>query len=777
MSASQNTRPKDRGPGGPDQQRTGHGRSDQPPMTVIHAPYNFVPLANWVHIPPWSAAVSQDWPFEDGYSGELHVTLTSHTPLLVGGSQSKGSKEQAGRVEPFRLPDGRFAIPGSSLKGMLRAVIEIAGFGRMRMVDRQRPALRDISKGDTIYTRRVRDKIQAGWLEASEDGGRTIVPCRFVWLEHRELEKTLGRKDALFSRGQSVRDKYETWARECASRNRNVGELRFSPLPDKNGKMLARQLDIGNEVGHPVFTGQVSDSTTKAGKKRDFLFYGDDPSRRISVPDDVWQDFLRVHGNDEKRGADAMSWPGYWKARFHANKRVPVFYVNDGGTLRIGLAYMLKLAGDFSTLDMIAHSSPLHRDAPGAAAGYDLADLLFGAINESGSSDAQADALRGRVSCGMLVCDHDVRVIEQHPTILNGPKPSYFPNYVRQSASEPTKWKVGSPASYAAYIRTNTSSRPTLRGFKRYPVRPPASVAVQELSDDQKKNQNRAVQISLQTLPPQTRFSGRIVFHNLKREELGALLWAVTWGGRAELRHALGMGKPFGFGQANITIDHARSRIVPNDPSRPSSALSNDEVDALLRAFTTHMDETARGEGKLPGWEQSPQMLDLLAMADPRAPARLKNGLELRHMRLDDDEFTRAKQAGLVLADYADATGYKAAIAEEQRARREREQAAAEQAREAELKDLTGNMRTVKAFERSCAERHAAIKGKPDSPNTEFHNKARELVKTALDDAPWLPEERTALAETIEHWLPKIVRVDMKDERKKLRLAQLRGNT
>ncbi|HFD17052.1 MAG TPA: hypothetical protein ENJ38_12220, partial [Rhodospirillales bacterium] len=49
------------------------------------------------------------------------------------------------QVHPFRLPDGRYAIPGSSLKGLIRAVVEIAGFGRMRMVDDIRPGLRDIS--------------------------------------------------------------------------------------------------------------------------------------------------------------------------------------------------------------------------------------------------------------------------------------------------------------------------------------------------------------------------------------------------------------------------------------------------------------------------------------------------------------------------------------------------------------------------------------------------------------------------------------------------------
>lgn len=85
-------------------------------------------------------------------------------------------------------------------------------------------------------------------------------------------------------------------------------------------------------------------------------------------------------------------------------------------------------------------------------------------------------------------------------------------------------------------------------------------------------------------------------------------------------------------------------------------------------------------------------------------------------------------------------------------------------------------MRKIKEFEQSCIAKHAVLKGRLDNPDTEFHDKARGHVKAALGDASWLPEERTALAKAVDEWLPKIVRVDMKDERKKLSLAQLRGN-
>jgi hypothetical protein len=420
---------------------------------MISAPYNFVPLSSQVFLPDWHQQVSHDIPFMDGLSGELHYTLAAETPLLVGGRQTRANNDHPGEVRPFRLPDGNYAIPGSSMKGLLRSVMEIAAFGRMNKVDEVRPGLRDISSARSVY----------------------------------------------------------------------------------------------------------------------------------------------------------------------------------------------------ATRDLICHSSPVHLQEPGSQYGYDLADLLFGAIN----SQNQADALRGRVSCGIARAKGQPGPEPQPPTILNSPKPSYFPNYLTQPV-DTHSWKLKKD-QYVTYIRTSTSRAPTLRGFKRYPVRPLADAQVQELTDQQRGN--RSVQVRLHTLPPQTRFEGRIVFHNLKPVELGALLWVLTWGGKTELRHSLGMGKPFGFGQVRIELQADRCRLIPNDPAEPEAALTPERIEQLMRAFVQTMTE------QIPQWERSPQILNLLAMANPQSATKLPAGMELRYMRLDSssrppiNEFQSAKKDKLVLADYAVATG------------------------------------------------------------------------------------------------------------------------
>ena len=118
----------------------------------ITAPYNFVPLSKKVFFPDWADKVSHDVPFADGISGELECELTTHTPIYVrnGGKWEDGEVFKIGSEAQmfFYVREGEkrhFMIPGTSLKGMLRNVVEIASFGKMCRVDDHRYGLRDLT--------------------------------------------------------------------------------------------------------------------------------------------------------------------------------------------------------------------------------------------------------------------------------------------------------------------------------------------------------------------------------------------------------------------------------------------------------------------------------------------------------------------------------------------------------------------------------------------------------------------------------------------------------
>lgn len=116
----------------------------------------------------------------------------------------------------------------------------------------------------------------------------------------------------------------------------------------------------------------------------------------------------------------------------------------------------------------------------------------------------------------------------------------------------------------------------------------------------------------------------------------------------------------------------------------------------------------------------------------------------------------------------------------DQRAQADALEKAAQRTREEKLRELTPAMRLIQAFTSACEEKLNA--GHKDKLNAGLHQRAGALVSDALKDDTYSPDEKLALADALETWLPKIIekldkKDDWKDARKKLKLAQLRPQT
>ncbi len=630
--------------GGNDQRRGGHGGGGNAnQLNYINSPYNFVPLSSVVVKPAWHAQVSQDLPFADGYSGVLTLTYTNHTPLVVGGVQEKATANAPGQVRCFQTPDGRYALPGTAQKGMIRNVLEILSYSRMQNVDDKRYGLRDISGRyvKNAYASNVAGQVKTGFMKINAEGKAEITPCQMTRVSHRDLEQRRPQmpKPIFSKKRKSVKEKYQAWGHDL-SITFDLGKTDSCTGQAKDMPNAAVRLGLGKLTGTLVFTGQISDSSdnqtnpqgrTTCGKYLDFIFYNERPSNKFSVKDRDWQDFLFVHRNDEPENS-GMSWPGYWKKQFYAGNAVPVFYLQSSTQTRIGLAYMPRLAGDFSVHDCIKHTNETHLDD----AGDDFCQTLFGRVGEK-----PEQALKGRVSFETALVQVQPALTASSPTILNGPKPSYFPNYIKQKTAPSTAHKLQGD-TYATYVKSQGNDKPEIRGYKRYPVRPEAMAKVQELNNDQIANTK--VQVQLHTLPKDQKFTSRVVFHNLKAEELGGLLYALTWGGDSNLRHSIGMGKSFGFGQLSCQV--AIKELLANDPEQTATH----NADYFMNRFNDYMDQQVRG------WKESLPIQTLKAMANPTLAEnnRSFHG-KLKHMDLGmgaSNQFVRAKQNALVLEPY-----------------------------------------------------------------------------------------------------------------------------
>lgn len=616
---------------------------------TINAPYNFAPLADVVYLPSWGELVTHDIPFKDGYCGEIELTIKAHAPILIG-----SEKSQTGEVHFYRQPDKKYAIPGSSLKGMLRAVLEVATFSRMRQVDDLRFGLRDISGKHTkkVYSKSVVGKQKAGFMRLGADSRVTITPCKFAKVRHEDIETQLPAKPKgyIFDTSKpSVAEKYEAWeARKSDAVSVGLRPFKFNAedANDGSGHQRATDLGTGKIEGTLVLTGQISDRSKHNGKHHDFLFYREAEETKFAVNDSDWQNFLFVHGDKDKQKTEG-AWVGYWQARFHEGGQVPVFYIpratGEAGGVHIGLALLLKLAGDFSVHDLIdRHGAHLTTDK-----GLDFSDVIFGATD-----NAKIGALKSRISFLPAIAQGNPSPVKTNSTILNGPKASFFPNYLVQQQNEKLKLET----SYATYVDRDLNHQPGIRGWKRYPVHS-QNIGVQVLTPEQQKN--KAVQTVLHPLPTGTTFSTQLSFHNLRAVELGAVLWALLWGQTTTpdaqaitLRHSIGMGKPFGFGQITFSINKMSLRANNAGMDHGSNAAIPDTV-SLVKAFVDHMSE------EIADWNQSPQLVNLLAMANPEIgdnPAKRQYKGELKHMVMGSGkvtEFAAAKMAGDVLPSYA----------------------------------------------------------------------------------------------------------------------------
>lgn len=171
----------------------------------VFAPYNFIPLSRFVWFPIWGDQVSHDHPFERGICGRIRIRIVAETPLLVGGKREKisdGKEKGATTITFFETPEGP-AIPGSTLKGLIRNVVEIMSFSRLSAVDAERRmAVRDLTAsarsfyGDRITERMqdgtIRSRVHTGFLNFVDREGWQIIPCRYGRIDHGELIKSAG---------------------------------------------------------------------------------------------------------------------------------------------------------------------------------------------------------------------------------------------------------------------------------------------------------------------------------------------------------------------------------------------------------------------------------------------------------------------------------------------------------------------------------------------------------------------------------------------------------
>lgn len=586
-------------------------------MNEVHAPYHFVPLSKWVYMPDWAHLVSHDVPFKDGYCGVIEYTLTNSTPLCVGDKKDKDNVLKFAR-NPNNIP----IIPGSSLKGMIRNVLEIASFGKLNSLDDHHLTFRDISNSHTRYLKELKDtETQAYWIKFDE------LKCN--WVFHKTEHTVLFHNDLNTFANLNIQNAVE----ENNKRQLVDAKIKYEQHPLCSPSILftlcnktimgtkkknvnvecAGNLGKGTKSGYPVFSGYRPGPKEHTGGRLNFSYLFYDESTEVKTFTNSKELVANLFNNHNE------TLVSYLKSYPHPKLGIPVFAKEDkqGQIVALGFAKMPRKLYDLSTHEVVENTQKLSKSLHT----YDLPELMFGTLREYGFS------LKSRINFSDALCLINNGIKTSGAMTLHTPKSSYLSAYIEQN---------GSKNNIVANEFKNYEKGSIIKGWKRYPSQlqfttPPSSNHHKETD----------IQPKMEIMNELSQFKGKVVFHNLKKEELGALIWSLQFKNKHgnQSHHSLGHGKPLGAGAVTFSKLDLTAKANFGD--------SNLLIDDVINAFEQNMNKSYPASNEQ-GWQESPQLTHLLAFAD----AQDNHDKNLSYMPLNSDKasfamsYTKSNKGG-----------------------------------------------------------------------------------------------------------------------------------
>lgn len=594
------------------------------PRRASRAPYNFIPQApriHWLSAPPDSQATIHTAAQEGAGKhdpaclyGEIDLQLTARTDFFLPGltnyQEFLNGRETKSQTLPYMV-NGKLAIPGTALRGMTRAMVEIMSNSPLDPVnDRQlffRTVAANQSPGDKNFephaiaykSRMDHQQVRAGYLHGGLDQW-TIRPAetdengrQFYQVSMRDLAPLLGRKPEWLRR--------EVWFRPAKGSRADVA-LEERP---------------GFRKGWLVCSGPMQ------GKKWQWVMLPPDPSIRKEDLVRVGEQDVRAYQED---GAtrDLRGSFQYPPSASDLTGR-PCFYTSwtdSDGNPHTGFGHtrFFRLAYVATTASGIP--AKLSR-APGETR-WDMAQAIFGRAPKSyrdaaTQKEAAIPGARGRVFFEDALWQsgpEPAYASEIKEVALGAPKPTSFELYLNQpnaSTADAIHWDGDRKG------RRDGPYQPVARGFKRWWIRKGAPLSPPPRNKDGEVNEDTLTR--MQPAFAGAVFRARVRFQGLRASELGALL--ATMDTAAGLAHQLGRAKPLGLGGFRLEVLRLRTLDVRRrylnfvdakgvleegwNPPEPANAYK----EAFARELGTTWAQL---------WEQ-PRMQALKAMMTEREPS------------------------------------------------------------------------------------------------------------------------------------------------------------
>lgn len=508
------------------------------------APYNFVSL-------PAETLPAPELPDHDNYdlnSGYFDCVLETSSPTYIRGMQKidlfrrLGGKKPteitvADKIEraPFFKASNTAQIPGSSLRGLFRTLVEVISWSRPLAVSSDPLVYRSVdttSNGikyrnrlmEAIDERTFRPRIKAGYMRR-RGGEWYIQPAlepkgvSYARIRHELLDEVASDLEEVKSNWEHVRRIYV-----------NVDAPTYQSVREFLSIWYARVTEASATPKPGFIEAVVAESDYMDSKKSEAIIFPADPSKAstkdwISVSDELVYQY-RENISQKLRGflgRQAVLQDGY-----------PVFYLmEDGALVAFGHCQMLRLPYHHAPRDLVSQE----------VRGLQQPDLTEAVFGYAGKDYSAGDSRAGRVSFSdakRLPDQENIFLPIIRPQVLSGPKPTSFQLYLTQQDPD-------NKDNLQDY-----DSDASIRGTKFYWHKGARATGQIETTDPQ-ADRHESQYTRIQPVRAGVKFKFRIHFHNLTDLELGLLGWALTIAQNESTRLKLGMGKPLGMGAVLVT--------------------------------------------------------------------------------------------------------------------------------------------------------------------------------------------------------------------------------
>lgn len=554
-----------------------------------YAPYNFVPLNEQVVDTPLPPNLNKYDPKRN--TGWIDLEIETLTPLYIRGTLTE--KEVREKIDvkdkpDFFSPAGKIMIPGSSLRGMVRSLVEIVSYSNFKTYENRRLYYRGLADRSNL-----RGEYQQ---KISSAGGRQKrgVYKFLAGVLRKSQKKTKGMNFEIVSSGSDFVQILKTESKaKVKDFEKKYREFEYYKLKE----------------GYLVVSGNMQN------KKRDWLIYN--PHYNAEV--------IPIHNKDvENYYGDRLRSKEVPNLLDKAKKgeEVPCFYVQrkDEATgedrISFGHTGMLRLAYE---KDISEHIPKNVRESTKT----DFAEAIFGSLKTS-----NVNSFAGRLffdDAFLTNPQTDPQLDPEKHHILAGPKPTTFQHYLVQSNDN---------------VRdlNHYNSNASIRGYKMYWHKSGKNERwIQTDTEAINKSETQYNKAGIRSVKKGTKFTGRIRFENLSNEELGALLFTLEL--PEGCCHKLGMGKPLGLGSVRITPKLTLSKREEryqdffaewNNNINPSN---EKEIDKLKKEFERYvlqeLDET-----KIKSIWETGRLKELLTMLSVEAGRFLEADGITRYMNI-----------------------------------------------------------------------------------------------------------------------------------------------